>query len=299
MPCWQGSKQPGNTPILTIISGISGAGKTVVLNTLSDLGYYCIDTLPVCLLNPFLDVLNGDHRPAFRVAAGVDARNAPKDLQSLPASLQAADRNIATELIFLDAEQNVLIRRFSETGRRHPMTTPLLGLSEALCMEREALDVIAEHADMCIDTSNMDPNTLRRSVQERIAREEHTKILLQFVSFAFKRGVPRDADFVFDVRCLPNPYWDQSLRGLTGRSPAVIDFFAHQKSVQTLYEEIRKILESWIPRFTDCNRRHLCIAIGCTGGQHRSVYIADRLVTHFSQGNWSVLIRDRELPDAI
>lgn len=284
--------------VLIIVSGISGAGKTAVLNALEDVGYYCIDTLPVGLLGNLFDGLMKEARPASRIAVGIDARNAAKDLAAVPDLLHhLGEQAVSVDLIFVEAEDDVLTKRFSETRRKHPLTADSINLVDALRLEREALGVIADRASMRLDTSRMHLVDLRRIVHTRIAREDRTNISVQFVSFAFKNGVPRDADFVFDVRYLPNPYWHEALCALTGKDQEIISFFEDQESVQTLLAELKTLLSAWIPRFEAHNRSYICIAMGCTGGLHRSVYMTDRLTEHFAQCSWAVSGRHRDMPN--
>jgi RNase adapter protein RapZ len=275
---------------LLLISGLSGSGKSIALNILEDSGYYSVDNLPAQLLvglTLFLKETGYD-----LVAVAIDMRSG-ESVNLLPqqiAELQAA--GIDTRLIFLEAKTDTLVKRFSETRRRHPLSSQDLTLTEAIRREREALSNIADIAQR-LDTSDLHPNTLRAWIKE-LASMERTRIILLFESFAFKNGVPLDADFVFDVRCLPNPHYDPELRPLTGRDAAVVAFLDRAENAGRMLGDIRDYLEHWLPCFLADNRSYLTVAIGCTGGRHRSVYFVERLAQHFT-GQVQVLIRHREL----
>ena len=204
-------------------------------------------------------------------------------------------RGIKTEIVFLEANDAVLLKRFSETRRKHPLTRDNLPLAEAITAERKLLGPIAVDAALYIDTSRSNVHQLRAMIRDRIAHHAASVMSIQFMSFGFKHGAPEDADFVFDVRCLPNPYWDPRLRMYNGRDQAVIDFLEYEESVQSMYDDIRMFLEKWIPAFIAENRSYITIALGCTGGQHRSVYLVERLVAYFRQRDGQVLVRHREL----
>lgn len=281
---------------LVIISGLSGSGKSIALNTLEDVGFYCIDNLPVGLLSAFArNVTETATEAGLHYAVGIDARNGPKDLARFPEILQEiTDRGIHCEILALDAERDTLLKRFSETRRRHPLSGPGIPLSEAIAQERSLLKPILQRADLVIDTTRTTVHQLRDLVRKRLVREPHTMSLL-FESFGYKQGLPPDADFVFDVRCLPNPHWEPELRALTGMDSAVAKFLAGQESVNRYYRQVENFLEAWIPQFERENRSYLTIAIGCTGGQHRSVYLANRLADHFRAQRANVTVRHREL----
>jgi UPF0042 nucleotide-binding protein len=281
---------------LTIISGRSGSGKSTVLHILEDRGYYCIDNLPASLLPAFADrISHGDtHLP--NVAVSIDARNISADLQQAPeiiSELQA--RELFTEIIFLDANSQTLLKRFSESRRKHPLSNESTDLREAIDIESTLLESISMMANLVIDTSNMSLHQLRDLVKSRLLESSETNMALLFESFGFKNGVPVDADLVYDVRCLPNPYWDTALRSLTGLDADVAIFLDSQDEVQEMVDDIRAYLEKWLPRYESNNRSYITVAVGCTGGQHRSVYMGEKLRRFFSSKIKNVQIRHRDL----
>lgn len=283
---------------MLIVSGLSGSGKSVVLQALEDRDYYCIDNLPLGLLTSFTEQIM-DPRAARRienVAVGIDARNLVRDLGRFGEILREV-RNLGVdcEVIFLTAADHVLIKRFSETRRKHPLTCPNVSLTEAIAEERELLGAIAVGADLHIDTSTFNVHQLRSLIGERIAERRGSALSLLFVSFGYKHGLPSDADYVFDVRCLPNPHWDPQLRMYRGTDPEIIGFLGQQPSVGAMYEDIRGFLERWIPAYEAEDRNYMSVAIGCTGGQHRSVYMAEALGAHFRRTRDNVMVRHREL----
>jgi len=283
---------------LVIISGLSGSGKTVALHTLEDEDYYSVDNLPLGLLPEFVQrVMNGTIQPYENIAVGIDARSASHDLQrfsEIIKPLRELDINI--EVIYLQAELGTLIKRFSDTRRRHPLTRKGLPLAEAIEVERSLLSDIAAGSDLFIDTTYTNIHQLRELIKERIIRRERKNSLsVLFQSFGFKHGTPTDSDFVFDVRCLPNPHWEHHLRPLTGLDAEVIDFLQDHAEVAQMLDHIRDFLHNWIPKFEQQNRYYLTISIGCTGGQHRSVYIAQQLCEDFTDKIDTVSIRHREL----
>jgi RNase adapter protein RapZ len=281
---------------LMIVSGLSGSGKSVALHTLEDLGYYCIDNLPIGLLQAFAMQMLGARGDAYqRAAVGIDARNRPEDLAEFPRMLrELAEAGVACEIIFLQADDDTLLKRFSETRRKHPLTRREISLADAIRLERGLLEPIAANADLHVDTTRTNIHQLRDLLRERMQRSTRSLSLL-FESFGYKHGVPADADFVFDVRCLPNPHWHAELRPLTGLDPAVAQFLEQQPEVSEMFEALKGFLETWIPRFEADNRSYVTVAIGCTGGQHRSVYLAEQLATHFRTIRDNILIRHREL----
>ena len=281
---------------LIIVSGLSGSGKTVALHTLEDAGYYCIDNLPVALLAGLGDHLNLLGEAGNQdFAVGIDARNRPVELERFPCILkQLAGQGVETEIVYLTADDATLIKRFSETRRRHPLSADDRPLAEAIAVERHLLSPIQERADLLVDTTATTLHQLRDVISERLGGDR-SKLSILFQSFGFKHGVPADADFVFDVRCLPNPHWEPALRPLTGRDQPVATYLESQPSVDLMYRQIRDFLAEWIPAFERDNRSYLTIAIGCTGGQHRSVYLAERLAGHFSRQWGQVSMRHREL----
>ena len=274
---------------LVLISGLSGSGKSIALTVLEDAGYYCVDNLPANLLEETLLYLaeHGD----FRVAISIDARSGDSH-QHLPGLVQRLRQQVDLRLLFLESKTETLVRRFSETRRRHPLSNEQRALHEAIVLERELLDPIAQLAHR-IDTSDLSASTLRRWIND-IAALGNARLTLLFTSFGFKHGIPLDADLVFDVRCLPNPHYDPLLRAQTGRDQAVIDFLAQSAEVTEMLDDIRHYVNKWLPCFVRDNRAYLTVAIGCTGGQHRSVYMSEQLAGHFSASE-QTLVRHREL----
>lgn len=282
---------------LVIVSGLSGSGKSVALHTLEDLGYYCIDNLPVCLLEPFaLQWKDNQHDMLDKAAIGIDARNQLRDLEHFDGIVaKLENRNITCEILFLQADDATLLKRFSETRRKHPLSRSGVALADAIREERRLLASIAHNASLQLDTTHTNLYELGALVRERVANRPEGGLSLLFKSFGYKHGIPDDADFVFDARCLPNPHWEAALRPLTGQDAAVVRFLEEQEVVGEMLEQIRSFLENWIPRFEKERRNYLTIAIGCTGGQHRSVYLVDRLGSHFGNDRASVITRHREL----
>lgn len=282
---------------LIIVSGLSGAGKSVVLNTLEDLDFYCVDNLPMKLLDNFNELFadEGSDMPG-RVAVGIDARNPVDSLNALVHSISRLKENgINVELIFMDAGDDELTKRYSETRRKHPLSSDTVSLRDAIEKERSILNEVYDAADLRIDTSHTVVHELRSLVHDRIARRTSAELSLQFLSFGFKRGVPGEADFVFDVRCLPNPHWDKTLRPYTGKDAPVVSFLSKQAKVVQMQEHLISLLDYWVPEFEAENRSYLCIAIGCTGGHHRSVYLVEQLAKHFGSTHDNVIIRHRDL----
>lgn len=282
---------------LLIVSGLSGSGKSIALDTLEDCGYYCIDNLPVTLLEDFIShVMLVDIKTYAKTAIGIDARNQSESLAAFSESLLLIrNKGIDCEIIFMQAEEATLLKRYSETRRRHPLTDLNIPLKEALKLEKEMLTPIAKHASVVIDTSRTHYHQLRDLIRDQIGERDITHISLQFQSFGFKHGVPLDADFVFDARSLPNPYWVPDLRGLTGKDQPVVDFLKEQPLVGELLKDVIDFLQRWIPRFEAEGRSYLTVAVGCTGGQHRSVYLVDALARHFKTPSLNVIARHREL----
>lgn len=282
---------------LLIVSGLSGSGKSIALETLEDSGYYCIDNLPITLLEDFINhVVLADKNTYLKTAIGIDARNQSESLMNFSDSLRLIrSKGIDCEIIFMQAEESTLLKRYSETRRKHPLTDFNIPLKEALKIEKEMMVPVARHASVVIDTSRTHYHQLRDLVKDRISDREKNHISLQFQSFGFKNGVPLDADFVFDARGLPNPYWIPELRGLNGKDQPVSDFLKGQDLVSEFSQDISGFLERWIPRFEAEGRSYLTIAIGCTGGQHRSVYLVDSLSKLFKSNTLNVIVRHREL----
>lgn len=282
---------------LVILSGLSGSGKSVALNMLEDLGYYCIDNLPIALIDTVAraTILTGKEQYEL-MALGVDARNRSEDIAGLGDSIRMLKQNrIDCDLIFLYAAEERLVKRYSETRRRHPLSRNKVSLRDAIRAERELLAPVAEHADLTIDTTETSIHQLRSLIRKRVHREHQGALSILIESFAFRHGVPADADFVFDVRCLPNPYWDLNLRPLTGRDADVVRFLESQPEAGEMLADIGAFLDKWIPRFAAADRSYLTIAIGCTGGYHRSVYIAERLAERLRATNEHVIVRHNEV----
>ncbi|OUS16169.1 RNase adaptor protein RapZ [Gammaproteobacteria bacterium 50_400_T64] len=281
---------------LIVISGRSGSGKSTALHVLEDVGYTCIDNLPASMLINLLEQIRENReQDDLKIAVGIDARNLLGKLEQLPDILdKLSESGIDCEVLFLDARTPSLIRRFSETRRRHPLSSPTVDLKQAIALERELLDPIATIASRHIDTSNMTLHQLRDMIKKQIAPEKDASMAVVFQSFGFKRGVPSDADFVFDVRCLPNPYWKTELRAFNGGDQPVIDFLDSQTDVAAMLADLNGFLTRWIPRFLATNRSYLTIAIGCTGGQHRSVYICNQLADQFRSQFGNIHVQHRE-----
>lgn len=282
---------------LIIVSGLSGSGKSVALHMLEDLDFYCVDNIPAALLKPLISHnLRGPESTYARTAVGLDARNRPTEIATIPAMVLELRRSgIACEVLYLHASEDVLLKRYGETRRKHPLSSSGVGLREAILAERKLLEPITLAADLVIDTSQMGVHALRELVRERIERRREGRLSLMFESFGFKHGIPGDADFVFDVRSLPNPYWEQSLRDLTGRDPAVIEYLQSHANVRKMVQDLAVFLDQRLPEFALVNRNYLTIAIGCTGGQHRSVFIVERLAEHFRERYPEVMTRHHSL----
>ena len=281
---------------LTIISGRSGSGKSTVLHVLEDRGYYCIDNLPASLLSSLASRISSDATGIPNVAVSIDARNISADLDKFPRIInELKNKSLSTEIVFLDANSQTLLKRFSESRRKHPLSSEAIGLKEAIDKESELLEPISVMASLSIDTSNISLHQLRDTVKNRLLDDQPTTLALLFQSFGFKNGLPVDADIVYDVRCLPNPYWDNSLRSLTGLDDAVVAFLDSQEEVQEMCSDIENFLQKWLPSFESNNRSYITVALGCTGGQHRSVYMCKKLGQIFSKQSSNVQVRHREL----
>ena len=283
---------------LVIISGRSGSGKSTALNLMEDEGYYCIDNLPVALIPKVVRHLQDSSAAEHDlVAICVDARNANKDLANFAELLQNKPLDLDIDILFLDADSERLIKRFSETRRRHPLSDRHTALTEAIIRERTILEPIADIAALTIDTSSLSLHELRTMIKSRLVKKQGAGISILFQSFGFKQGIPVDADIVYDIRILPNPHWDASLRALTGQDQPVVDFLDDQHEVEEMFIDIQSYLEKWLPLFEHNNRSYITIGIGCTGGQHRSVYMAERLAKYFDGLYQNVQVRHRELPN--
>ena len=282
---------------LIIISGRSGSGKSIALQALEDIGYYAIDNLPAMLLVALLDELRHQSPERHRVAVSIDARNLPTALAHLPELVDTLNQHdIALQIVYLTADTQTLLERYSATRRRHPLTRDSeMTLSEAIEYEEQFLDSIRDLADLFIDTTSLSVHELRRRITEQVAQHTAHQMTLSFESFGFKHGVPHDADMVFDVRCLPNPYWDAALRNFTGRDAPVIEFLERYSEVHAMHSDIVAWLDKWLPAYMSSQRSYFTVAIGCTGGQHRSVYLVEQLAHQFAQQFRNVRIRHREL----
>ena len=280
-----------------IISGVSGSGKSVALHVLEDLGFYCIDNIPVPLLKPFIDEIVWRKDPAFEsVGIGLDARSRPTDLAEVPTLVQnLRDGGLAVEIIFLQTDNKVLLSRFSETRRKHPLSDENTSLEEAIAKERELLSPIINSAELVIDTTRMSVYALREQIRERVAPRAPGALSIMIESFGYKNGLPANADFVFDVRCLPNPYWEPQLRPLSGKDAPVRAFLDSAPTVQRMVDDIVAFLEEWIPRYQDFQRSYLTVAIGCTGGMHRSVYVAEAVAKRLAGQHKSIRTHHSEV----
>ena len=285
---------------LIIVSGLSGSGKSVALHLLEDIDFYCVDNIPAALLKPLIaHTIRGTDDVYSQTAVGLDARNRPNEIDTIAALVGELRRSgIDCEVLYLHASDDVLLKRYAETRRKHPLVTAEVSLREAIASERRLLEPIAIAADLVIDTSNMGVHALRERIRERIERRREARLALIFESFGYKNGIPGDADFVFDVRSLPNPHWEHALRHLTGRDAAVMEYLAGHESVRAMIADIAEFLVQRIAEFAQANRSYLTIAIGCTGGQHRSVYIAEKLAEQFRPNYPRVLTRHDSLQKA-
>ncbi|GEK71665.1 MULTISPECIES: RNase adapter RapZ [Halomonas] len=282
---------------LVIISGRSGSGKSIALQALEDLGYYAIDNLPAMLLGPLVDELRSGQSLRSAVAVSIDARNLPHALERFPTLLEdVRARDIQCQVIYLTTDARILLERYSATRRRHPLTRDTeMTLAEAIDREEDALSEIRDLADLLIDTSRLSVHDLRGRITDQVAGHGREGLTLTLESFGFKRGVPLDADIVFDARCLPNPYWDPRLRDATGRDDSVIAFLEGYPVVDEMADDILAWIERWLPRYRASQRSYLTVAIGCTGGQHRSTYLAERLSRRLAETHAGVRLRHREL----
>lgn len=274
---------------LVVVSGLSGAGKSVALRRLEDEGWYCIDNLPAALIEAAVVQLEVDGHQ--RVALGIDARSA-KDMRGLAQSLQGLAEGCELIRLFLECDDNILLRRFSETRRRHPLSQGDADIHQCIAQERALLAELAAES-LRVDTSHFSANALRDALQP-LLQLPAGQMTLVLESFGFKRGLPLDADLVFDVRCLPNPHYQAELRPLSGRDAAVADFLAAEPQAQAMLGDIRQHLARWLPQYLRDHRHYMTLAIGCTGGQHRSVWFAEQLAACF-RDDWQVLVRHRDL----
>ena len=284
---------------LIIVSGLSGSGKSVALHVLEDLGYYCIDNLPAGLLIAAVNEVQSQEVGAVnRLAVGVDARNHTKSLDSLPGLLQKLrEQGVNTDIIFLHASDEILLQRYSESRRRHPLAEEGKQLRAAIASERSILNELQLSADLIIDTSQSSIYELADVLRSRVDRPGVENLSVLIESFGFKHGIPTDADFVFDMRSLPNPYWTVTLRGLTGLDKEVQDFLDSHDKFVAMCEDISTFLARWIPHYQNANRGYLTVAIGCTGGQHRSVHMTEKVAAELRKHHDSVLTRHNNLPE--
>ena len=284
-------------PALIIVSGMSGSGKSVALNTFEDLGFYCVDNLPAEMLPEFVRSVARDDGAPSKLAVGIDVRNRHTDLSNIPEWLSAVGAlGLDPRLVFFDTTDEVLLKRYSDTRRRHPLSHLGLALADAISLERQGLKPLRQIADAVIDTSYLNVHQLRRQVITDFGLTTDDSLSLLFESFAYKRGVPADADFVFDARVLPNPHWNPELRPLSGRDEVVREFLGVQSDVNEYVAQVQQFLDTWLPRLRSDTRSYVTIAFGCTGGRHRSVYLAERLAEHCRARDWGeVAVYHREL----
>jgi len=277
---------------LIIVSGQSGSGKSIALRVLEDLGYYCVDNLPVNLLPQLLSTLNGQTK---MVAVSIDVRNLPDDTHALEQIIKQLQSQADLTSLFLDTNAQILIKRYSETRRLHPLSKNDLSLSQAIEAEQRKLSPLALQADLKIDTSDLNIHELSEQIKERILGKKNNQLVLVFQSFGFKHGLPMDADYVFDVRFLPNPHWIPELKPYTGLDQPVINYLSQQQEVMSFTQQIEGMLTSWLPLLEKNNRSYVTVAIGCTGGQHRSVFIAEQLAKAFKLQDRVVQTRHQTL----
>ncbi|UXI01609.1 RNase adapter RapZ [Photobacterium sp. TY1-4] len=278
--------------MLMVVSGRSGSGKSVALRVLEDLGYYCVDNLPVNLLPQLVSTVNNQQQD---IAVSIDVRNMPDDPDEIRDTLSQLSDTLDVNVIFLDADDKELIKRYSETRRLHPLSRNNMSLEQAIQSESARLSVLKEQADLVIDTTNKSIHDLSETVRARLLGRDARELIMVFESFGFKHGLPSDADFVFDVRFLPNPHWVPELKPLTGLDRGVQEFLAGHPEVNQLIYQIRNFIDTWLPMLEKNNRSYLTVAIGCTGGQHRSVYIAQQLAEHFRDQGHQIQVRHRTL----
>ena len=276
---------------LIIISGRSGSGKSVALRVLEDLGYYAVDNIPVNLLPSLVRSVSDSYD---KIAVSIDVRNLPKDQQEFNEILEYLPEFAKPSLFYLDSDDHTLIRRFSETRRLHPLSMNAQPLDSAIKQEKVLLDVVVSRADVIIDTTDLSVHQLAESIRERVLGKKDNQLIITFESFGFKHGIPKNADYVFDARFLPNPHWEPELKPLTGLDQPVKDYLASHSIVQKFTWQIQTFLQTWLPHLERNNRSYLTIAIGCTGGQHRSVYLAQTLADSFSRSHKNVKVHHRE-----
>jgi RNase adapter protein RapZ len=284
---------------LIFLSGLSGSGKSVALHALEDLDFYCIDNIPAALLQSFIShTVRSGSNIYQRTAIGIDARNPDAEIGTVPMLLDELKRSgISCELVFLVANDEELLRRYAETRRKHPLSRQEVNLHEAIALERRLLEPLVHAADLVVDTSQLSVHELRELISRRVGKRPRDRMTVLFESFGYKHGIPGDADFVFDARSLPNPYWEPALRALTGRDEAVIRFLEAHSGVGQFIDDVARFIEARIPEHQAANRRYLTAAIGCTGGQHRSVYIAEQLAARIAPRWPQVAVRHSALSE--
>ena len=284
-------------PTLVIVSGMSGSGKSVALNTFEDLGFYCVDNLPAELLPEFVRSVAREDGAPEKLAVGIDVRNRHTDLSNIPEWLSAVGAlGLDPKLVFFDTADAVLLKRYADTRRRHPLSHLGLSLADAISLERQVLKPLRQIADAVIDTSHLNVHQMRRQVITDFGLATDESLSLLFESFAYRRGVPPDADFVFDARVLPNPHWNPELRPLSGRDGEVRAYLESQADVTQYIAQVTQFLDTWLPKLRSDTRSYVTVAFGCTGGRHRSVYLAEQLAQHCREHGWNeVAVHHREL----
>ena len=282
---------------LVIVSGLSGSGKTVALHTLEDSGFYCIDNLPLGMLPELVEnMINTRPQPYDQVAVAIDARSGVDSSDQFGEIMrQISKHDLSLKVLFLSCDTSRLLKRFSETRRKHPLSREGLPLSDAIQQEKKLLEDIHANADLSIDSSSMNVHELRQMIIDRLTSQTGSEMGILIQSFGFKNGVPVDTDFIFDVRCLPNPHWEESLKPLSGRDRAVIKYLESYSDVDDMFTSIHQFLTDWIPRFEKENRSYMAISIGCTGGKHRSVYLVERITKALKKDRVNLSLRHRDL----
>ncbi len=282
---------------LVIVSGLSGSGKTVALHTLEDSGYFCVDNLPVGLLPDFIDKMTHSKPVLYDlIAVAIDARSGIEDMDRFEEIIdQIKSRNISVEVLFLTSNINKLLSRFSETRRKHPLSKQGLPLVEVIELERNLLSNIYAGADLKIDTSTFNVHELRHTIVTRLLPNTGKDLSILVQSFGFKHGLPADTDYIFDVRCLPNPHWEIELESLTGRDKPVIGYLESFDEVNSMAQSINDFLQTWIPYFKEENRSYMTISIGCTGGRHRSVYLVEKIASELQKSKYNASVHHRDL----
>jgi UPF0042 nucleotide-binding protein len=277
---------------------MSGSGKTIALRTLEDLNFYCVDNLPIEMLPQFVQHISADNKAYSRVSVGIDIRNSEDSLSHLPEIIKTINSSgIRVNVIFLNSDDNTILERYSETRRSHPLSSKQhkYSLTEAIKLERSLMEPLATAADLLIDTSKTTAAQLRHKIWKQVSEHNSDKVSILLESFAFKRGVPFDADFVFDARCLPNPFWQKELREYCGKDRPIIEFLESKEMVNEFYKDISSLIKKWIPSFEEHDRSYITIAIGCTGGKHRSVFLIEKLAQELQNTRQHLLVQHREL----